>query len=62
MPRPRESRPLTSMLCEPQTRYASAFGMRVIWCNRYRQLRERLPGKPDCEVHTLELFPEILGL
>ncbi|CAN0506010.1 unnamed protein product, partial [Phaeothamnion confervicola] len=23
---------------------ASAFGMRVVWCNRYGQRRERLPG------------------
>ena len=41
---------------------ASAFGMRVVWCNRYGQRRERLPGKPDREVHTLEVLPEILGL
>ena len=26
---------------------ASAFGMRVVWCNRYGQRPERLPGKPD---------------
>ena len=26
---------------------ASAFGMKVVWCNRYRQRRERLPGRPD---------------
>lgn len=41
---------------------ASAFGMHVIWCNRYGQRRERLPGEPDREVPTLELLPEILGL
>ena len=29
---------------------ASAFGMRVVWCNRYRQQPERLQGKPDREV------------
>ncbi len=28
---------------------ASAFGMRVVWCNRYGQQRERLPGRPDYE-------------
>ena len=28
----------------------SAFGMRVVWCNRYGQRRERLPGSPDAEV------------
>ena len=32
---------------------ASAFGMRVIWCNRYDRPPENLPGKPDCEVHSL---------
>jgi 2-haloacid dehalogenase len=41
---------------------ASAFGMRVVWCNRYGQRPERLPGKPDRQVRTLaELIP-ILGL
>jgi 2-haloacid dehalogenase len=41
---------------------ASAFGMRVVWCNRYGQQSERLPGKPDRQVRTLaELIP-ILGL
>ena len=29
---------------------ASAFGMRVVWCNRYGQRRERLPGLPDREI------------
>lgn len=33
---------------------ASAFGMRTIWCNRNGALAERLPGKPDREVKTLE--------
>jgi 2-haloacid dehalogenase len=37
---------------------ASAFGMRVVWCNRYGQRRERLPGAPDYEVRSLaELLP-----
>ena len=26
---------------------ASDFGMRVVWCNRYSQRRERLPGLPE---------------
>jgi hypothetical protein len=26
---------------------ASDFGMRVVWCNRYGQRRERLPGAPN---------------
>lgn len=40
---------------------ASDFGMRVVWCNRYSQQPERLPGKPDFEVSTLEQLPEILS-
>jgi 2-haloacid dehalogenase len=38
---------------------ASDFGMRVVWCNRYGQSRERLPGAPDFEIKTLA---ELLGL
>ena len=41
---------------------ASAFGMRVVWCNRYGQKRERLPGAPDAEVKTLSELPALLGL
>ena len=41
---------------------ASAFGMRVVWCNRYGQREERLPGLPDREVRSLESLPEILGV
>jgi 2-haloacid dehalogenase len=40
---------------------ASAFGMRVVWCNRYGQRAERLPGRPDCEVRTLAELPPIVG-
>jgi len=37
---------------------ASAFGMKVVWCNRYKQERERLPGQPDYEIRNLrELVP-----
>jgi 2-haloacid dehalogenase len=32
---------------------ASAFGMRVVWCDRYRQQPERLPGRPDYVVSSL---------
>lgn len=32
---------------------ASAFGLRVVWCNRYQERGERLPGAPDCEVRNL---------
>jgi 2-haloacid dehalogenase len=40
---------------------ASAFGMRVLWCNRYAQRRERLPGKPDGEIRSLAELPPLLG-
>jgi 2-haloacid dehalogenase len=35
--------------------------MRVVWCNRYGQQRERLTAQPDVEVSTLSALPEILG-
>jgi 2-haloacid dehalogenase len=40
---------------------ASDFGMRVVWCNRYGQRRERLPGQPDFEVRTLAELPALLA-
>jgi 2-haloacid dehalogenase len=40
---------------------ASAFGMQVVWCNRYRQRRERLPGAPDREITTLADLPALVG-
>ena len=40
---------------------ASDFGMRVVWCNRYGQRRERLPGAPDFEVRTLAELPGLLS-
>ncbi len=40
---------------------ASAFGMRVVWCNRYGQRPERLPGKPDHVIATLADLPPLLG-
>lgn len=39
---------------------ASAFGMRVVWCNRYGQRRERLPGSPDHEIRSLAELPALL--
>lgn len=36
---------------------ASAFGMRVVWCNRYGQAHERLPGHPDHEIRSLDELP-----
>ena len=41
---------------------ASAFGMRVVWCNRYGQRPERLPGRPDREVRTLAELPSLVGV
>jgi len=41
---------------------ASAFGMRVVWCNRYGQKRERLPGAPDHEIRSLAELPGLLGI
>jgi 2-haloacid dehalogenase len=40
---------------------ASAFGMKVVWCNRYGQRRERLPGGPDHEVRSLAELPPLVG-
>ncbi len=40
---------------------ASAFGMRVVWCNRYGQRREHLPGTPDHEVRSLAELPGLLA-
>ncbi|MDH5209659.1 MAG: HAD-IA family hydrolase, partial [Burkholderiaceae bacterium] len=40
---------------------ASAFGMRVVWCNRYGQRPERLPGRPDAEVRSLAELPGLLA-
>lgn len=39
---------------------ASAFGMRVIWCNRYGQRPESLPGTPDGEVRSLADLPQLV--
>jgi len=36
---------------------ASAFGMRVVWCNRYAQPGERLPGLPEHQVASLRDLP-----
>ncbi len=40
---------------------ASAFGLRTIWCNRYGQAPERLPGAPDREIRSLADLPELVG-
>jgi 2-haloacid dehalogenase len=41
---------------------ASAFGMKVVWCNRYGQQRERMPGAPDREITSLAQLPRLLGV
>jgi 2-haloacid dehalogenase len=41
---------------------ASAFGLRAIWCNRYGQPRERLPGEPECEIRSLAELPALLRI
>jgi 2-haloacid dehalogenase len=41
---------------------ASAFGMQVVWCNRYGQRRERLPGNPNTEIRSLDALPALLGI
>jgi 2-haloacid dehalogenase len=41
---------------------ASDFGMRVVWCNRYGQPPENLPGRPDAVIRSLdEALPLLLG-
>jgi 2-haloacid dehalogenase len=40
---------------------AADFGMRVVWCNRYGQRRERLPGFPVHEIRTLAELPALLS-
>ena len=40
---------------------ASVFGMRVVWCNRYDQRPERLPGAPDGEIRTLAELPALIA-
>ena len=40
---------------------ASAFGMRAVWCNRYGQRAERLPGRPEYEIRTLAELPALVG-
>ena len=41
---------------------ASAVGMKGVWCNRYGQRPERLPGAPDREVTTLADLPALVGV
>jgi 2-haloacid dehalogenase len=41
---------------------ASSFGFPTIWVNRFDQERERLPGRPDAEIRTLESVPGLLEI
>ena len=40
---------------------ASACGLRAVWCNRYAQRPERLPGLPDREIPSLAALPALIG-
>lgn len=40
---------------------AKAFGFNVVWCNRFGQAEERLPGTPDAQITTLSALPPIVG-
>jgi 2-haloacid dehalogenase len=39
---------------------AKAFGLRVVWCNRFGQTAERIPDTPDAQIATLAELPEII--
>ena len=41
---------------------AANFGFRVVWVNRFGQPRERIPGRHEHEVKTLDALPPLLGL
>jgi 2-haloacid dehalogenase len=40
---------------------AKAFGYRVLWCNRFAQIPERIPEFPDAAISTLAELPEIVS-
>jgi 2-haloacid dehalogenase len=40
---------------------AKAFGYRVLWCNRFAQIPERIPELPDAAISTLAELPEIVS-
>lgn len=41
---------------------AKAFGLRVVWCNRFAQPAEHLPERPDTEIVTLSDLPKVVGI
>ncbi|HVP65645.1 MAG TPA: haloacid dehalogenase type II [Anaeromyxobacteraceae bacterium] len=40
---------------------AQAYGLRVAWCNRAGQPRERIPAAPEAEIRSLAELPDLLG-
>lgn len=40
---------------------AKAFGFNVVWCNRFGQADERLPGQPDGQIRDLSQLPAIVA-
>lgn len=40
---------------------AKAFGFRVLWCNRFGQMPERIPSTPDGEITDLAMLPARLA-
>lgn len=41
---------------------AKAFGFRVLWCNRFGQVPERIPTVPDGEITDLSDLPELFDI
>jgi 2-haloacid dehalogenase len=39
---------------------AKAFGLHVLWCNRFGQMPERIPETPDAQISTLAELPNIV--
>jgi 2-haloacid dehalogenase len=39
---------------------AKAFGLHVLWCNRFGQIPERIPETPDAQISTLAELPNIV--
>jgi 2-haloacid dehalogenase len=39
---------------------AKAFGLRVLWCNRFGQAPEQIPETPDAQIATLSELPDLV--
>ena len=48
------------MCCAWDAAGAATFGFRVVWVNRFGQVRERLPDAPEVEFETLEPLPDLV--